>query len=130
MNAHKRHPMVVSRGDDHGLLPQILTARNRILALDGWPIFPTVTVEVASKWYGIYLATPVDEASGMCEIAEWDFGVLEPFRCPGSGSYFVDHVPNPNAVRQFCAAKDYELDDLGFELIVGRWLTEVEGKYR
>lgn len=128
-------------------LPSIMTSRERLLALDGWPLVATVTVEITSKWYGLWLVEPLGSSSSSSvhrspsdekrsteneqrfRLTELDFGVLETYRCPGSGSYVVDHVPNPNAVRLYCADKGYELDDIGFELIVGRWETEVEGRF-
>lgn len=107
-------------------LPFIGTRRGRQLALCGWPQRATITVELSGKWYGIWLLTPLDVASRMYQYEELNFGVLEPHRA--DGAYFCDHVPNPHAVRRFCKANDYELDEFAEEMIIGRWEQEAKSK--
>jgi len=80
----------------------------------------TLTVELYGKWYGLILYYPVTGEEGEM-YEELDFGVLADYCNP----YFSDHCPNPRAVERFAAAKGYYLDPLAYELIVGRWETEV-----
>lgn len=124
--------MLVHRSEKHGskgILPQILTTRDRVLALSFWPSRPTVTVEIATKWYGLWLMSPLDKEQQIYRLDELHYGVLKDFRDYGSRPYAVDHVPNPNCVLLFCKEKGYALDDLGLELMIGRWATEVEEKF-
>lgn len=85
-----------------------------------------LTVELASKWYELYLVKLAGDARvGIYELESFHFGHLEPFS--RDGSYFVDHCPNPRAVAAFAASKGYSLDDCAYELLVGRWELEVKG---
>ena len=79
---------------------------------------PILTVELAHTWYELFLVRLDGSVESVC------FSELEPFRSKG-GSYFCDHVPNPDAVAVFADAKGYYLDGLAEELIVGRWQMEV-----
>lgn len=105
------------------------TSRGHQLALCGWPVRKTVTVELTQKWYGIWLVTPLSVDDRMYEMTELSFAVLEEHR--GDGAYFCDHVPNPHALRRYCEANDYELDEFAEEMIIGRWEQEakVRGEY-
>lgn len=93
---------------DRGL-PLVLT--------DPDPRFPTLTVELYVKWYSLFLVC-------QCEVIQISFEELEEFRTGGE-SPFVDHVPNPGAVRRMVEHRRYVLDALAEELIVGRWVLEV-----
>lgn len=75
-----------------------------------------ITVAATSKWYKLY------KLFSNGKVGEVDF----PEDCPANESPFVDHVPNPNAVIQFCNANGYYLDPLALELLVGRWTLEVK----
>ena len=85
---------------------------------------PVLTVEISSKWYSLFLI------HGDRSIEQIDFGYLSeiwddhPDR-PRFGSAYVDHCPNPHAVELLADQKDWWLDDLAYELIWGRWATEV-----
>lgn len=101
-----------------------LTPRGHVLLLCGMPVRPTLTVELASKWYGIVLVKPINAT--MLDVEELSFEVLEEHR--GDGSYFCDHCPNPHAVRRYCEANDVELDEFAEEMIIGRWEQEARTK--
>jgi hypothetical protein len=64
------------------------------------------------KWYSLYLVHP----NGDVEEIEFPDG-------------YVDHVPDPMAVAAYAESHDYEVDSLAYEMMVGRWETEVRGNY-
>lgn len=107
----------------------IWTFRENTLVLAFWPTRTTLTIELAQKWYGLWLVTPVDADSRMYRLDELHFGVLKEARGSTEDPYAVDHVPNPAAVLLFCREKGYALDDLGFEMMIGRWETEVKERF-
>jgi hypothetical protein len=86
---------------------------------DGCPDAPTITVELAEKWYSLWLVRP----SGQIEPIPFP-EIMEMDDCS-----FVDHAPNPDAIRAYADAQDFEVDLVAFELIVGRWETEVTERY-
>jgi hypothetical protein len=82
---------------------------------------PVLTVENYLKWYQLFLVhkevvTPIY------------FHELEPFAAEMGCSAFVDHVPNPRVVEVFAEAKGFGLDGQAWEMMLGRWTWEVEGK--
>lgn len=81
-----------------------------------------VTVELAEKWYGLILVPP--ESARGWEPMEVSFpdgdGVIPSF---------VDHVPNPVIVKLWAEKMNYYLDEIAYELMVGRWEIEVRGAY-
>jgi hypothetical protein len=81
--------------------------------------FPVLTVELYPKWYSLHVIQP----GGAVERLE--FYELHEF-CPPHESTYVDHVPNPSAVLAYAEAKDLTLDDLALELVLGRWVIEVQ----
>lgn len=85
------------------------------------PQTPTLTVELYSKWYGLFLVYPNGE------IQEMPFPYDE--TCPKGEVPFVDHVPNPNAVIAYADANEYLIDNLALEMIVGRWEIEIRENY-
>lgn len=88
---------------------------------------PTLTVELYTKWYTLYL---VQKALNQGSRWEWlkvykvHYGHLEDFR-PEDQIAYLDHVPNPLAVKNFADAKKYHLDELAEDLLMGRWQNEV-----
>lgn len=90
---------------------------------------PLLTVEWASKWYTLQVLTPLSpdrdvfelEEVHYHEIQEWHDAKGRDLNC------FVDHNPNPEAVKLYAEDKGWVLDEIAEELIVGRWqLEEVE----
>jgi hypothetical protein len=83
---------------------------------------PVLTIELYVKWYTLYLVDRMK--SGTVQIYKIHYGHLEDFR-PEDQSAYVDHVPNPLAVRNFADSKSYYLDELADDLLMGRWQNEV-----
>lgn len=81
-----------------------------------------LTVELG-KWYQLYLVS--FPCNGTYEVVS--FGVLQE-TSDETGIYppFVDHVPNPKVVEAYCAKQGYILDELAYELLVGRWIVDVK----
>ena len=76
-----------------------------------------LTVELYMKWYRLYVITPDREVIAV------GFDQLDTvFK---EGSAYVDHAPNPAAVRAYAESKGYYINDLAEELLVGRWQLEV-----
>ncbi len=72
-------------------------------------------VEMCAKWYGLILI----EGENVTEI---------PFPMNVKGrerdTPFRDHVPNPKVVRQYAENEGIYLDELSYEMILGRWISE------
>lgn len=80
------------------------------------PCQPVLTVELYPKWYGLWLVH-----AGVAAAEPIHFGRLD----DGEGTPYVDHVPNPAAVRRFAERHGYVVDELAEDLIAGRWQNEV-----
>lgn len=80
---------------------------------------PLLTVEFYVKWYTLCLVFQ----DGSVKTVGYD--ELEPYT-PNNEAAYVDHVPNPSSVKNFAEKKNYDLDELAYELIVGRWAIEVK----
>lgn len=81
---------------------------------------PVLTCESYTKWYNLYLLNPdgsITEINGLDLDEHYD------------GHAWIDHIYNPEAVKAYCEAKDYYLDEQSYELIVGRWVIESEERY-
>jgi hypothetical protein len=87
---------------------------------------PILSVNYCAKWYAFALSTKISDTSGKT-ITVVHFSELEDY-C-GNNVPYVDHVPNPVVVQRMCDAKGWDIDDLSFELMVGRWALEVKGEY-
>lgn len=79
---------------------------------------PLLTVDLYVKWYSLHLVLPDGS------VQRVTFGELEPFA--DDVLPYVDHTPNPTVVEKFAAAKGYDIDELAFEMMVGRWKIERE----
>lgn len=95
--------------------------------------YPMITVTLKTKWYLLFLlhlphgGRIVDGINhGHLEIYGVHFGHLE-MMMPVNKSPYVDHVPNPDAVRLFARRNEFEVDELAADLIAGRWTNEVVG---
>jgi hypothetical protein len=118
----KAHHRNLDRPEDGGGLMR-LSDRSLPLVYQGPPLPTTttiVTVENYVKWYGIHLVHPGGR------IEEVPF----PDDTPDIGSYFVDHVPNPDSVAKMARRLGYEVDPMSYEMMVGRWEIEVTGRVR
>lgn len=105
-----------------------MSKRGYPFVLSEWPLHPTITVELASEWYCIFVLKPTGEDGGL-DVFELHFGHLEAYAQHLASSYAVDHCPNPKAVMAFAEAKGYNVDEFAYELIVGRWVIEVREEY-
>ena len=105
-----------------------VSPRGTMLAWSGYEALekarrvPILTVELASKWYALYVV----DAEG--KVEEITFGELATVEGPGAP--YCDHVPNPDRLRRLAEARGWYVDDLAEELVVGRWQLEVERNER
>jgi len=81
------------------------------------PHVGTVTAEMYVKWYKLFLVS-----EGV--VHPIDFHELEPY-APERESAFVDHVPNPTAIQEYCEQRGLHADPVFLEVAHGRWLLEV-----
>lgn len=79
---------------------------------------PLVCVELKGKWRTLFLLFPDGH------VEERDFGYIEPYAAKNV-AYFVDHVPNPDAVEAWAMAMGYYVDDCSMDMMVGRWQIEL-----
>lgn len=79
-----------------------------------------LTVKATTKWYSLHR---IYRSLGRVHSKAVSFGELDYFTFPGESAY-RDHAPNPNVVARMAAAKDWVLDPLAAEVIVGRWALE------
>lgn len=111
------------------------TKRNHPLLISNphWDLTqPLLTVELATKWYELFLLTGEGDIwhfaspgwKGL-KLHSIHFGHLETAVKHINISPYVDHVPNPTAVRLFARQNGYEIDELAWDLINGRWQYEV-----
>lgn len=82
---------------------------------------PVLTVYGATKWYSLVLVLKLQDKiyGSQPEFREVYFDELE--RAFVRGSPYVDHDPNPDAVRALARANHWFIDTLAEELIEGRW---------
>lgn len=88
---------------------------------------PILTVELYVKWYTLYLVKKEFNKGSRWEwlkVYKVYYHQLDNYR-PMDQPTYVDHVPNPLAVRNFADAMGFTLDELAEELIEGRWHIEV-----
>lgn len=100
---------------------QLYSQRGIPLLHDGEVRFPLITVEIAPKWYSLWL---IGLNSSPVPIG---YDVLEDYR--GDESAYLDHAPNPKAVAAFAAAQGIEVDEMAYEMMIGRWEQEYHGRY-
>lgn len=84
---------------------------------DGPPSVPCITAEYYIKWYELYVVHPTGE------VTQLHYNELEPFA--GSESAYCDHVPNPDVVERYAADYGYDIDDLCWEVLLGRYQEAV-----
>lgn len=84
------------------------------------PQRPTITVENYLKWYDLYLI----DAQG---ARRYNYDEYADIAFPGT--IWGDHVINPAFVRELCYRKGLDVDERAFEVIVGRWVMDCEGRF-
>lgn len=77
----------------------------------------TITVELTTKWSILFI---VDTKTGIRELTYSELGDGDP------SGHFCDHCPRPMSVLDYAERNGFEIDDLAWELIVGRWMIEVQ----
>lgn len=96
--------------------------RNFPLAYHGHPQErPVLTCEVYIKWYALYLVLP----SG--KIREADLSDIydhSPYLALVGETLVSDHCWNPTAISALAHAKGWIVDDVSFDLLVGRWVND------
>jgi hypothetical protein len=80
---------------------------------------PVLTVENYLKWYGLELVM----LDGTVE--EVGFGELQALADERGTPAYVDHVPDPTLVQALAERRGWELDAVSYEVMVGRWESEV-----
>jgi hypothetical protein len=71
---------------------------------------PLLTVELYTKWYTLWLINENDHAEA----------VIFP-EAEGYETHHIDHVPSPEVVLRYAESKNLTIDELAWELILGRW---------
>jgi hypothetical protein len=99
----------------------LVSENNHPLVLEYIPTVPTITVENYCKWYTLHVVFP----DGRIECLLFP-GMDDTGDEPENESGFVDHVPNPRAVRKMAERLGYEIDYDSLERMVGRWFLEVK----
>jgi hypothetical protein len=86
---------------------------------------PVLSVENYPKWCGLNLVLP----DGTVE--EVGFGELQALADERGTWSYVDHVPDPTLVAALARQREWVLDLVSYELMVGRWESEIvnPGKY-
>lgn len=80
---------------------------------------PVLTIENYPKWYGLELVMPDGTVE---EVGFEELQALADER----GTYpYVDHVPDPTLVSALAERRGWMLDTVSYEVMVGRWESEV-----
>jgi hypothetical protein len=73
---------------------------------------PVVTVECYEKWYHLYLVYKIHDELAVEATPFPEHDTLTPY---------IDHVPNPAVVKAWAESKGYYLDELAYQMMIGRW---------
>ena len=89
-------------------------------------LMPIITVELYIKWYDLYVV----QAGGIAYKFDAAFpGVWDTVERKFDGSAYCDHVFNPKFVGELAGAIGGIVDDLAYELMIGRWEQEYKENY-
>jgi hypothetical protein len=102
---------------------EYLSKRGLPLMVRYLPKVPTITVEDYGKWYDLYLVLP----DGTARV--YEFHEYEKHANSFGGTSWSDHVVNPAFVQYLSEWTGYEVDNRSFEVIVGRWVRQVEDRF-
>ena len=78
---------------------------------------PILTAEHYSKWYTLYLIKPDNTIEK-----------IDPYMIDDNIRY-CDNVWHPDDIREFAENNNLLMDELFYEMLVGRWTTEIEEKF-
>jgi len=79
--------------------------------------YPVLTAELHVKWYNLYLMNP----NGTIETIDPSLEDRE--------VEYVDNVWDPLSLRKWCDKNNIEIDELFYEILVGRWEAEIKENY-
>jgi len=99
--------------------------RGELLSVFGEISTPTLAVELYLKWYNLYLVHPDNTIEKITFPDEGDLEKHDDL----DGASAIDHVPNPAFVERFCKEKNYYINDITREIIVGRWEIDKKENY-
>lgn len=83
-----------------------------------------LTAEASGKWYSLWLVFPSNRQIKV-PPAMITFDELEGVAYAKGISPYVDHVPNPEAVKAFCGKNKFHLDRAFWFASLKRWKREV-----
>lgn len=81
-----------------------------------------LTCELWGKWYALYIVTP---RGGVLQA---DLRDIEDF-AESNETAVGDHCWNPAVLLRLAQARGWDIDDLSWDLIVGRWVNDHENRY-
>lgn len=84
--------------------------------------YPMLTLSTDQKWYKLYLIQL--DGDGVDEVVPVSFMDLDDLELPLCESPFLDHAPNPVAIKMLCEQNGWHMGPIGWELICGRWACE------
>jgi len=85
---------------------------------------PTVTVEIYDKWYSMYVVMTDGEVRKSQSFDEWHEACESVVGVP-----YVDHVFNPQLAKDFAKLIGGKVCPMSYEMMVGRWETDVKANY-
>lgn len=86
---------------------------------------PILTVENYLKWYNLHVIDQSGKVTKVCDHP--DFNAADSKIVDGAAvSVFSDHVWNPAYVEALAEALNLEVCDRSMEIIIGRWVSEIE----
>lgn len=97
---------------------KLVSDRDLVLVYQGTSpkTVPTLTCELWVKWYSLYLVHP----DGSVSKINPPIDDLEDFNWDDE-SVVGDHCWNPKVLGRYAEAQGWEIDDLSFDVIAGRW---------
>lgn len=98
--------------------------RDILLAITAPVTAPTLTVELTSKWYDVFVAHP----DGTISTLDF-YDDVPPYVEKDRLSSVVDHTFNPLYIKRIAAHYGYRIDPVAYDLIVGRWTEEALSQY-
>lgn len=115
------------------------SADDNMLAYIGSPQdAPVVTCELYMKWYALWLVMPDGAVINLFDAKgrtpKRRFGgdnsiVYYEMEAMTKGTFNGDHCYNPTVVKEYAEEQGWILDEVSFNLIVGRWVCDYEERF-
>lgn len=91
---------------------------------------PVLTVENYCKWYNLWLVT----TDGKVRAYRPSNELLKKIEPPGADiglefGFYGDHTFNPALVAKAAEIEDFIMDEMSWEIIIGRWESETKETY-